>query len=590
MLTFINDGGTIMVRSSGDGGATWTRGMAVDVSSSPNPTVIDLVANGKIYGNVDINPGDVINVASGTTYFDGIINPEYVPVGGFTSADLDTGIAGDGTLNIDNGGNLELADPRVTGDPTMYDGPAYAIVDTLNMDADGTLTFQMQPATGGTQPVGTYPLVYADTANLAGTLAVDIYPANGLFADSYFWDNVIDANTRNGTFASCVLASPYASTPLLSGLSCTYDANENVDLGLSRVAFNAVGGLTKNQLAVSTAIENVYATDLTGSFGNLVAELFTLDQPQLVQAYDQMSGVEYPNYLHDVRNNQFVLNTFINDQLDCAIDFGRGVQGCRDPRAGWRVWGMGTYDHGKLDSSLNAIGYKADNWSGTIGVDYLAGNFSVGVFGGYRDLSVDFPDALVGSSISANGWHIGVDATYDVGNWYLRGIGSYSWLNGDSSRRFDIGTLSGRATGHPDVDLWSLYGEGGYRFDLGSSWVTPYLALDYASMHLKSFAESGGIGADLAFDNQTEHQFSGVAGVKWTGHFGGIIPEAKVAYRYDFNHDIGVNANFVDAPAGAGFRKQENYSSGTFLAGLKSRRNVRIEHHRTHRLPWSVQQ
>ena len=60
-------------------------------------------------------------------------------------------------------------------------------------------------------------------------------------------------------------------------------------------------------------------------------------------------------------------NTFISDQLDCSIEFGRGVQGCRDPRYGWRVWAMGAYDHGKLDSNANAIGYKADNWSGTSG-------------------------------------------------------------------------------------------------------------------------------------------------------------------------------------------------------------------------------
>jgi hypothetical protein len=213
VFTFTNDGGTIVVRQSTDGGATWHRGMAIDVASAPNNSVINLVGDGSIYGNIDLQTGDTVNVASGTTYFDGIINPEYVPVGGFTTADLDTGISGEGTLNINAGGNLELADPRLTGDPTMYDGPAYAIVDTLNMDPDGTLTFQLQPSAGGTQPVGTYPQVYTDTANLAGTLVADIYPAGGLFADSYFWDNVIDANVRNGTFDSCVVGSPYSLTP-----------------------------------------------------------------------------------------------------------------------------------------------------------------------------------------------------------------------------------------------------------------------------------------------------------------------------------------------------------------------------------------
>ena len=97
-----------------------------------------------------------------------------------------------------------LADPRITGDPTMYDGPAYAFVETLNIGTDGTITYELQPAAGGTQPVGTYPQIFADVANIDGaTLLADVTPAGGLFADSYFWDNVIDAETLNGEFATC---------------------------------------------------------------------------------------------------------------------------------------------------------------------------------------------------------------------------------------------------------------------------------------------------------------------------------------------------------------------------------------------------
>ena len=141
----------------------------------------------------------------------------------------------------------------------MYDGPAYAIVDTLNMDPDGTLTFQLQPATGGSQPVGTYPQVYADTANLDGTLFADIFPANGLFADSYTWLNVIDANDTAGTrFAGCALAAPYNLTPLFSDLSCTMMSTVMSTLDSPEVAFNAVGGLTRNELAVAKALENIY--------------------------------------------------------------------------------------------------------------------------------------------------------------------------------------------------------------------------------------------------------------------------------------------------------------------------------------------
>ena len=198
------------------------------------------------------------------------------------------------------------------------------------------------PTDGGIQPIGTYPQIFAKTANLDGTLEARITTPTGLFADNYFWNNVIDANTRNGTFDNCVLGSPYADSPLLD-LTCTYDALANVDLGLERNAFDSLAGLTDNQLAVAEALEDVYDVTLVGPFAGVVAELFTLDAVDLVDAFDQLSGVEYPNYLHAVRNNNFVINSFVSDQLDCAINI-RGIDACREPDYGGRVWVKGIWN------------------------------------------------------------------------------------------------------------------------------------------------------------------------------------------------------------------------------------------------------
>ena len=51
--------------------------------------MINLLGSGNIYGNIDMQAGDEINVTTGTTYFDGIVNPEFLPAGGVTEADLD---------------------------------------------------------------------------------------------------------------------------------------------------------------------------------------------------------------------------------------------------------------------------------------------------------------------------------------------------------------------------------------------------------------------------------------------------------------------------------------------------------------------
>ena len=275
VLTITNDGGNILVRESADGGATYQRGMAIDVTAAPNPTIVNLLGDATIYGNIAINAADVINVESGTTYFDGVINPAFLPAGGITEADLDTGLAGVGTLNIGNGGNLVLADPRLTGDPAMYDGPAYAFVDTLNVATDGTLTFELQPDALGDQPVGTYPQVFANTANLDGTLVASLATTNGLF-DDVFYDNLIDATTRNGTFDQCLVGGIPANSLLLDA-ECVYDDQANVDLTLTRTPFDQVPGLNRNGTSVGSGLECIFDVTLTGGIADLLADLFLID-------------------------------------------------------------------------------------------------------------------------------------------------------------------------------------------------------------------------------------------------------------------------------------------------------------------------
>ena len=557
VFTFTNDGGSMRVRQSTDGGATWHRGMAIDVASAPNNSVINLLGDGNIYGNVDVQTGDVINVQSGTTYFNGIINPEFVPAGGFTEADLDTGIAGEGTLNIDTGGNLELADPRITGDPAQYDGPAYAIVDTLNMGADGTLTFQLQPAAGGTQAVGTYPQVYADTVNLDGKLVADIFPAGGIFDDSYFWDNVIDANTRNGTFASCGLAAPYATTPLLSDLACTYDANNNVDLGLTRVAFNAVAGLTFNQNSVATGIECLY--DDLGAAGlaatamdPVVADLFKFNAADYAAALDQLSGAAYAGYLQSFGSLGYHYNSILDRATDCEVPALAGsALECRT--APMHVWAQVDYQYRKKDGDVELASSKSDRWSAMLGFDVNVGPQAViGAAIGKVWNDVDFRDQG-NSSAKGDGWMAGLYGVYDPGAFYIKALGSYSSFNGDATRHIDFtpfgGTTAGTLTGSPDVRLWTLGLHGGYRIPVSpTSVITPFVNYDYTDAKLKSFQEGGNTGAELTVNGGSHRNSWLTGGIKWAGQIGGVVPEVKVGYRYMFGEKrASFNADFLDS-------------------------------------------
>lgn len=580
VFTFTNNGGDIRVRQSMDGGTSWQRGLAIDVSDAPNPSVINLLGDGSIYGNIEVADGDNIFVESGTTYFDGIIGPSFMPDGGVTEADLDTGLMGVGTLTIQNDGNLVLADPRLTGDPAMYDGPAYAFVDTLTVAEDGTITFELQPEAGGTQPVGTYPQVFADVANLEGTLVADITPANGLFADDYFWDNVIDANTRNGGFdgAQCVIAGPYAGSVLLSDLDCIEDADDNIDLAIERIPFDEVPGLNKNGTAVGEGLECIYDPDLTGGIVDLLADLFLFtDEANYNVALNQLAGSSYANYLQSFQSLGVHYNDLADKATSCEIPSLAGsVLECR-ASSPLHLWGQVDYQWRKTDGDSEAGSARAKRWTALIGMDASVGGSAI-LGASLGKVTNNVRDRLFGDKVEADGWQVGAYGVYDPGAFYVKAMTTYSWFDGDSRRRIDFtglaptATFAGVTRGDPDVKLWTVGLHGGARMAMSeNSVLTPYLNLDYVSARLDEFIETGLDGANLHVDDNKESRTFLTAGVKWATQMGGVVPEVNLGYRHRFGDtrstvseaflcqtDTPCEFDIVSAAA----------KRGTFLAGL----------------------
>ena len=575
VFTFTNDGGTIVVRESVDGGDTWRRGMAIDVSAAPNASVINLLGDGEIYGDVAIAAGDEIRVADGTTYFDGIINPAFVPEGGITDEVLDSGLAGVGSLIIGDGGNLILADPRLTGDPDMYDGPAYALVDTLSVESDGILTFELHPEEGGAQEPGSYPQVFANTANLDGILAVEFTAPGGLIDDAYTYDNVIDANVRAGQFDQCVLAGVYEDS-LLVGLDCIYDNQANVDLRIERVAFDDVAGLGSNAAAVGSGLECIYDVTLTGGIADMLADLFLFTDPVNYNiALNQLSGSVYANYLQSFPSLGVHHNDILAKATDCEIPALAGsVLECR-ASSGLHLWGQADYQWRKADGDEEAGTAKSKRASLVVGLDTNVG--AAGIIGGSIGYVTNHVrDNQFGDNADADGLQVGLYGVYDPGTFYVKGMTTYSWYDGDSSRNINFNGLAPGANfvaspnGDPDVTMWTAGIHAGARFALGgNSVLTPYLNYDYVNAKLKSFEETGGNGADLTvWGGRAKHSFL-TGGVKWATQMGGVVPEVNLGYRYRFGDkrsdfsasflgDEGCDFDIISAAQ----------KKGTILAGL----------------------
>ena len=596
-FTFTNDGGTIIVRQSVDGGETWQHGMAIDLSEAPNASVVNLIGDGVIYGNIAVQSGDRIDVKAGTTYFDGIIGPSFKPAGGVTSALLDSGVTGAGTLNIMDGGNLILADARGAANAAMYDGPSYVAVDTFNVASDGTLTLNLAPASGGVQAVGSYVQVYADTANLDGTLVANVTPQDGKFADSTSWQNVIDANTLTGKFAHCLLGGGYADSVLLK-LSCSYDSNANVDLSLTRVAFNAVAGLTANEAAVGGGLESAYqgggagaatvqsaASAATGSgpFGALVGTLFQLNAADYALALNEMTGAGYAGYLQSFNSLGYHYNSVLDRASECdrPVLAGSALE-CRT--SPFHLWAQLDHDHLDRDGDSELAGDSGHRSTLVAGADVnLSSAAVVGISAGSVSNHDRFADAA-GSDIKGDGWQVGAYGVYDPGAFFVKALGTYSRLDGTAHRHLDFGASPGTITGNPDATVWTLGLHGGYRLQLSpANLVTPFVSYDYTDAKLDGFTEAGTTGAELTVNGGSEKHSWLTGGVKWTGQFGGIVPEASVAWRHAFgDRRASFNANFAGSPATSDFdivsmsEKHDALLAGVSVGGRLGPVDVRL--------------
>jgi len=561
-MTIVNSGGTIIARQSTNGGTTFRRGMAINTRFAPNPVDIRFTGASNVYGNILLGASDTVTVASGVTTFDGIVNPAITMETSGGSAAVTPLPSNFGAFTVANGATLFLVDNPLGN--SSYDGAARVNVNTFTLASGSTLRLQMPSATAATAAQASYPRITANTATLTGAnLVLQLNTPNGLYDNLYTFNDVIDAQTRTGQFGS---VTTNTGSVLLNPVA-VYDANANVDITLTRVAFDAVAGLTPNQAAVGGALQAVYSPTQGGDYGKLLTNLFLINDAAVYgDAMNQLSGGQYAGHMQAIRNNALQVSTLVADQIDCAVNKGE-VAACRDQDGGLRLWALGGIHDARVQSDGNGIGHRSDGSHALLGVDYTVSNFTIGAFGGYREVSSDFD--LYGGEVKSDGYQIGLLAGYDSGDFYIRANGSYSKLDGDATRTVGVLTTAGTITAEPDFSTTSFYAEAGGRFELGQSWITPFVGLEYTKVKMKGFTEAGVAGANLDFDSQSESDTAFLAGVKWAGKLGIVVPEAKIAYRADDNAAFATSQRFADAPGTALFTSLSPQSDkDTVMAGL----------------------
>ncbi|MDD3249777.1 MAG: autotransporter outer membrane beta-barrel domain-containing protein [Smithellaceae bacterium] len=165
-----------------------------------------------------------------------------------------------------------------------------------------------------------------------------------------------------------------------------------------------------------------------------------------------------------------------------------------DPR--WGVFAKGSLILGDQKNTADQKGYAFKNGGFTLGMDYrIAPRFVAGAMFGYNDSRSSVNDA--GSKIAMEGYAASLygsvfgDALY--GDFQL----SYGWNRYDNTRRIVFPGLDRTAASSPSRNQLSAYGGTGYDFRKGSWTLEPTLSLQYISLQVGEYTETGAGGIGL---------------------------------------------------------------------------------------------
>jgi outer membrane autotransporter protein len=177
----------------------------------------------------------------------------------------------------------------------------------------------------------------------------------------------------------------------------------------------------------------------------------------------------------------------------------------------------------------------------------------VGLAVGYShdDASVGGP----GASGSVDAIQFAGYGGYVNGPWHLDGIFSYGYLQTDTKRFINVGSIYQEADGSYDGNVFSLSTEGGYAFKAGPVTIEPTLGLNYAHLSQDSFNETspapGNNNYDLNVHSVDMDSLRSAVGVRLAAQFGkkdGVqfIPALRAAWEHEFmDKTADVNANFI---------------------------------------------
>jgi len=200
-------------------------------------------------------------------------------------------------------------------------------------------------------------------------------------------------------------------------------------------------------------------------------------------------------------------------------------------------------------------GYDADVFGVAIGMDKLfSDRYLFGIGFGYSDTNIDMDQNQGDGDIST--YYGSIYGSFFNEKGYLDGILSYGHQDYSSKRRIEVGPIQRTARSDHDGESFSAMVEGGLNFDYRPWVLQPFANLQYLYLDEDGFTEKGAGGLNQEVKSRDTNALVSELGLRISRivpmETGLLIPEASVAWLYDFDlDDRVVKSSFAGQPGTA---------------------------------------
>ncbi len=256
----------------------------------------------------------------------------------------------------------------------------------------------------------------------------------------------------------------------------------NVYLDVAQTSSFASAGATPNQIAAAGGADN------PGNGALYNAIVYLQDDASAQAAFDQISGEIHASARGVAfEDSRFVREAVVNRMLAERV-------------AGKSLWIHGFGSWGNFDGDGNAADVERSIGGFFIGGEMVNdGGLTAGILAGYSAGDIKVPART--SSADTSDFHLAAYGGFSAAGFEGRlGIANM-WRDVKARRSVAFPGFSDSLKSNYDMSVFQIFGDAGYKIDVGGFGLEPFFALAYVNVGGSNFAETGGASALTARSN-----------------------------------------------------------------------------------------